>query len=249
MSICLIFFVNSIKYCMRNFDIIILSGGEGKRLKEITDVPKLFIKFQNKSFLEILIDKFLLKNINKIYITSGYKKEIFINEYSKIKRELIKDVEIVEEKIPLDTGGAIKNVLKKKDLLDDILVIYGDTYFNFNISNFINKYFFLNPDILLSLSIKFFSKRYGNIYYKNDQFLKTIKDNKFRFYSNVFNGLAMIKRNSISSHPFDKFSFDTDFLNYNTKKLKILVDKINSSNAFIDFGTAKSYKKMKKLKF
>lgn len=233
---------------MNNFDIIILSGGEGKRLEKITNIPKLFIKFQNKTFLEILIDQCFTNNINKIYLTSGYKKEIFMNEFLKVKNKLFKDIEVIEENTPLNTGGAIKNVIENKNLLNDILLIYGDTYFNFSIEDFIKKYFQLKPDILLSLSIKFFSNRYGNIYFKNNQFVRTLKDNKLRFFSNVFNGLAMLNKKTIFSYPLERFSFDTDFLNYNSNKLDILVDRINSSNAFIDFGTVQSYKKMKKLK-
>ena len=38
--------------------------------------------------------------------------------------------------------------------------------------------------------------------------------------------------------------FDTDFLNYYSKKLRIDVDIVDKSNAFIDYGTENSLKKL-----
>lgn len=228
---------------MNDFDIIILSGGEGKRLKNITSIPKLFIKFGKKTFLEILLDQFKIQGLKNIYITSGFRKKIFRSEFEKIKSKINYNIKIVEEEIPLDTGGAILNVHKKKNLSDNIVIIYGDTFFNFSVSKFINKFFINKPDILISISKKYMTSRYGNIKFKNNNFISTIKDNKFKFRSFVFNGLCMISKKSIKFHK-KKFAFDTDFLNYYSKKLRIDVDIVDKSNAFIDYGTENSLKKL-----
>mgnify|MGYP003965273221 FL=1 len=116
---------------------IILAGGRGKRLRQITDyVPKPLIPIKNISIIEWQI-KYLKKfGISEIIICSGYKTKM-IENYLNNKKLGIKITFSVEDK-PLGTGGAIKKAGKKiKDR--SFLVINGDTITNIDLKKLIKK--------------------------------------------------------------------------------------------------------------
>ena len=62
---------------------VILSAGEGKRLRPFTDtIPKVMLPIANKPILAHVIDAVKNTGINEIIIIVGYKKER-IMEYFK----------------------------------------------------------------------------------------------------------------------------------------------------------------------
>ena len=61
------------------FRAIILAGGKGSRLGDITKkTPKPLIKVINKEFLFYLINFLKINNVDEIIVTTNYKKS-FIN--------------------------------------------------------------------------------------------------------------------------------------------------------------------------
>ena len=83
-----------------SLSVIILCGGEGQRLRPLTEkVPKPLIKIKNKAIIEYIINHFYKYKIKNIIITTGYKHKLlkqFI--YKKYKNSKIK---------VLDTGQKI----------------------------------------------------------------------------------------------------------------------------------------------
>lgn len=111
---------------------VILAGGRGKRLRPVTDyIPKPLIPLNNTPVLEWQI-KYLKKfGVNEIIICTGYKTEM-IENYLKIKKDIGVKVVISKEKIPLGTGGAIKQAASQiKD--KSFFVINGDTITNIDL--------------------------------------------------------------------------------------------------------------------
>ena len=112
---------------------LILAGGRGKRLKQITDyVPKPLIPLNNIPILEWQI-RFLKKNgIKEVIICTGYKTDQ-IENYLDIKKNFGIKIHFSIEKKPLGTGGAIKNAKK-----------------------FLNEksFFVMNGDVLTNLDLK-----------------------------------------------------------------------------------------------
>ena len=67
-------------------DIVILVGGRGKRLGEITHkTPKPLIIINKKRFLDILLSKIIFYNFKNIYLLCSYKKNFFFKLYHKKK--------------------------------------------------------------------------------------------------------------------------------------------------------------------
>ncbi|MDH3256234.1 MAG: nucleotidyltransferase family protein [Nitrospinota bacterium] len=91
-------------------DVVILCGGMGTRLQHVLkDKPKPMADFQNRPFLELLIDYVAKFGFKRFVLCSGHKGD-FIKEYFDIKEDG-KSYVISQEAFPLGTAGAIKNAL------------------------------------------------------------------------------------------------------------------------------------------
>jgi mannose-1-phosphate guanylyltransferase len=111
---------------------IILAGGRGKRLKPITDyVPKPLVPLKNVPIIEWQI-KYLKKfKVDEIIICTGYKTEM-IEHFLDTKDNFGIKICFSVEKIPLGTGGAIKQAGKLiKD--NSFFVLNGDTITNIDL--------------------------------------------------------------------------------------------------------------------
>ena len=81
----------------KNLSLVILCGGKGKRLGNITKkTPKPLIKINKKPFIEYLINFYQRYHFDKIYLIGHYKSSQFINlfhkkEFNFIKCEFIKE--------------------------------------------------------------------------------------------------------------------------------------------------------------
>ena len=115
------------------FDVVILAGGKGTRIKKfIKNLPKPLIKIGKISFLDILIQNITKYNVNKIYICAGYKGKLIKKKYHKKKINLI-DIECVIEKIPLGTGGCLS--LIKNKVSKNFFIVNGDTFFDLDLND------------------------------------------------------------------------------------------------------------------
>lgn len=111
---------------------IILAGGQGKRLRPITDyIPKPMIPINNIPIIEWQIRYLKKFGIDEILVCIGYKSEI-IENYLKLKNNFGIKITFVIENSPLGTGGAIKkagNKIKDKSFI----VLNGDTITDINL--------------------------------------------------------------------------------------------------------------------
>ncbi|MCP8306669.1 MAG: nucleotidyltransferase family protein [archaeon] len=120
---------------------IILAGGQGLRLRPLTDDrPKAMISINGKPIAEIQLG-WLIGNIKvkveQVIFSCGHKGEI-LEEYFEHEYEGV-PIRYVIEKEPLGTGGAIKNTLRSLDLDkdEDVLIMNGDVITNMDLSNMI----------------------------------------------------------------------------------------------------------------
>ena len=117
---------------------IILAGGRGKRLRPITDyVPKPLVPLNNIPIIEWQISYLKKFGVNEITICTGYKTEL-IQNFLAVKNNLDVKIKFSIEKIPLGTGGAIKQAgLSLKD--KSFLVLNGDVITNIDLGKLIKK--------------------------------------------------------------------------------------------------------------
>tara|TARA_Y100000816_G_C26106846_1_gene588508 strand:- start:1507 stop:2214 length:708 start_codon:yes stop_codon:yes gene_type:complete len=115
---------------------IILCGGEGSRLKPITNkIPKPLVKINSKPILGYLLEHLEQSSIDEYYIATGYKSNK-IEEYFKINKTFKKKVTIINSG-NVDIILRIKECIKHFNRKDDFMVFYGDTLSNIRVNNII----------------------------------------------------------------------------------------------------------------
>jgi len=120
------------KYGQNINQVVILAGGKGTRMREMTeDLPKPMVSIGGIPVIQHLINIFNFFGDFEFIICAGYKKEIIFNYFKGTK-----NVIVVDTGIDTNTGGRI---LKARNYLEDnFIVTYGDGLANVNINNLID---------------------------------------------------------------------------------------------------------------
>lgn len=113
---------------------VILAGGEGSRLKEISGgLPKPMVSVKGKVLLQYLIEQCVQYGISDIKLLVSYKKEV-IQEFIGDGKQFGASIQYIDEQRPQGTAGALIDALPELD--EQFLVIYGDTYFDIDLYSF-----------------------------------------------------------------------------------------------------------------
>ena len=105
---------------IKNIPVFIMAGGEGTRLKPLTNyIPKPLIPISDKTIIEEIIERFSQIGCNEFIISLNYKAdevEAFFSEreYNNI------NISFVRESEPLGTGGSI---YLAKERLDTTFIV------------------------------------------------------------------------------------------------------------------------------
>ena len=112
---------------------VLLVGGMGTRLRPLTyRLPKPLIPVLGKPLMMHVIDK-VPTEVDEIIIPVSYKKDM-IEDYLR-KNHPKRKITLVDEPVPMGTGGAVKNVER---LLDGpFLVINGDSIWSLDMADFL----------------------------------------------------------------------------------------------------------------
>ena len=89
---------------MNKFEILILAGGKGSRMK--SNKPKLLHKINGVSILDMVIKKALRLKPSKV--------NVIINKQYELTKKKYLNVDFFKQNKPLGTGHAVKTFLKKK---------------------------------------------------------------------------------------------------------------------------------------
>ena len=119
---------------MRRKQVVILAGGKGLRLKEVSGtLPKAMVPVLGKPLLQHLIEQCFEYGITDIKLLISYKKEIIENYFGDGSQYGV-SIQYIAEDTPRGTAGALIDALPELD--DQFLVAYGDTFFDIDLSAF-----------------------------------------------------------------------------------------------------------------
>jgi NDP-sugar pyrophosphorylase family protein len=105
---------------------VILAGGQGKRLKPLTDsTPKPLIPVAGKPIVAWQIEWLKRYGVEQFILSIGYLKEKFIEVLGSGRRYGVHVSYVVEEE-PLGTAGGLKNAKPLLDKEDAFYVLNGD---------------------------------------------------------------------------------------------------------------------------
>lgn len=239
-----IFFINNDNKLNKNFVAILMAGGKGSRLGNITKkTPKPLITFNNKPYIIMLIRKLLNANCNRIFISLHYKQHMFIKIISKEFANEVKNkvIHLIKEIKPLGTAGSIKKVITKNN--EEILIINTDTVFNFNIDNLIS--YHKQNESFFTVTTKEHNTyvNYGVVNTKNN-LIKSLQEKptlNFNIMTGIYFGSHMIKSFIKKSESLDMPELIKRMIN---KKKKVVA--FNLIENIIDFGLKSNLKIVKK---
>jgi D-glycero-alpha-D-manno-heptose 1-phosphate guanylyltransferase len=224
---------------MKFREALILAGGIGSRLKTVVpDRPKPMAEINGRPFIEYVLDDLIEKGVQRVILSVGYKHESILLHFGKSYRNL--ELVYAIESQPLGTGGGVANALRyaSSDLL---FVINGDTYFPVSLVEMEEKFLKTHADILIALCQVSHAGRYGSIYTDEKGRILLFREKQEESGIALINGgIYLMKRDLLEKYAFpDSFSFEKDFLEKYTGKLRIF--GMISYERFIDIGVPESY--------
>jgi dTDP-glucose pyrophosphorylase len=213
---------------------VVMAGGEGKRLKEVSrNVPKPLVKIERRTVLEDVIVGLRDHNVKDIYLSVGYKAQA-IKDHIEDGSRLGVTLKYVEEKKKLGTAGAL-SLLREDEIPKTILVINADVLTATNYTSLID--FYHKHHLLMCIASKeyIFDVPYG-VFDVCNGYLTGIKEKpSLRFFCNA--GIYVLDREILRLIPKNK-KFDM------TDLMKLLLHKSLPIGAFplyeywIDIGNA-----------
>mgnify|MGYP001592702816 CR=1 FL=1 len=115
---------------------VILIGGLGTRLRPLTvRTPKPLLPVLNRPFIEYQLSMLRSQGIKDVLLCSSYRAEDFRRALGN-GRSLGLRLRYVEEKVPLGTGGAVKNAESLIKRSGTALVLNGDVLNTFDLRAF-----------------------------------------------------------------------------------------------------------------
>jgi mannose-1-phosphate guanylyltransferase len=109
-------------------EAILLVGGQGTRLRPLTvDRPKQMVPCAGVPFLAHQLAHAAASGITRVIMATCFKADQFVEQFGDGSR-LGLELAYVEEDVPLDTGGAIRNVASqlRSGPEDPVVVLNGD---------------------------------------------------------------------------------------------------------------------------
>ena len=229
-----------------NFEILILCGGEGKRLRSmISDVPKPMAPIGDKPFLDYLVRSIEKQGFKNYCFLSGYKSENITSYFKENFKDL--NIRFSIEENPLGTGGAIFQAVKNSNF-QKFIILNGDTFFNIDLNSLSSNW----KEGTLKIALKKIvdSARYGRVDIdKNGVVTSFLEKGESQLDSaSLINGGIYILDKSILDFDSNKNSFVSLENDIFPKLLSLR--KINTQtfvDEFIDIGVPEDYIKAKSL--
>lgn len=229
---------------MKNFSLMILAAGYGKRMKHLTkEVPKPLLKINDRELLSYNIEFFLNLGCNKIVINTHYlHNEIKIFVEKKFSNN---NINLIFEPELLNTGGGIKNALsyfgEKNFLVTNSDILWNDDNRK-DINDFISEYQKIKFCKLLLVENKKFKglkKKEGDFKLENNLISRWEKNDPHLYFS----GLQII--NPIIFSQIKQYSFSMNLLWDILIKNNQLQGQISHS-VVTHIGDINSYNEIKK---
>ncbi len=220
-------------------EAIVLAGGLGTRLKEVTGLlPKVMAPVNGRPFLEYLLNYLIVNKITKVILAAGYGSEVLKDHFGNSFRGI--SLVWSDEEEPLGTGGAILQAAAHAES-DSVFILNGDTLFDVPLENMAVEAGNNFNSICLALKPMINFDRYGSVKMENG-IITSFEEKRFCSEGLINGGVYLLSRNwLITRSPGRKFSFERDVLEkyVSQKEMKAFI----CDNYFIDIGIPSDYQR------
>jgi len=217
----------------QKIDAVILAGGRGTRINNITNkIPKPLIKFNKIEILSFILQHLCKYNFNRIFILTAYKSNKIFRKYHNKIYNLVK-INCINEKKRLGTWGAILNI--KKKIKNKFIVVNGDTLFHGKLESLL-KFELKKEKMVIIISNNHAykeNKKLTNIMLGKNSNIITSESSKF-----LNAGQYYISKEIFKTKDTNKESIENHIIPQLIKKKKI--KGIIENKKIIDIGTKKN---------
>ncbi len=217
---------------------IILAGGLGTRLRGVvSDRPKCLAPVHGKPFLYWLIKQLKENGINKFFLSLGFEADKIIDVVHDWKNEF--DISWVIEEKQLGTGGALKFCMKHF-LLNESLVVNGDTFIEANLGNFLTPLNVLGDELIRMGVVNVRDRsRFGGVEVNEKKKVISFFDKGLNSPGMINAGVYRVSQQALMEETENIFSFENSTLKKMACSHKISAEFLNGS--FIDIGVPEDY--------
>jgi len=143
----------------KEIPVVIMAGGEGKRLLPHTAIiPKPLIPYNGKSMIEHIIEQFKNYFFNSFILTLNYKSKLMEAYFSSEK--LKTKIKFIHEKTPLGTAGSLKKLNIKKS--NNFFVVNCDSLIRCDYNSLVNYHLENKYDLTVVVTKKTEIFNYGS---------------------------------------------------------------------------------------
>jgi D-glycero-alpha-D-manno-heptose 1-phosphate guanylyltransferase len=218
--------------------LLLLAGGFGTRLASVVaDVPKPLAPVNGRPFLYYQIKSFRGHQINHfiflIHHLAGKMRNFIAVEHES---GILKDcrVDIVEELVPLGTGGSIKNAVKQLGLKGSFLVSNADTY----LSGGVKEVHSTTAPAIATLMVDDVT-RYGKVELQADLVQSFVEKGNSTGSGLINSGLYHLHPSVFENIQEDAFSIEQTLFPFLVQSKQLRAVSIDSE--FIDIGLPEDY--------
>lgn len=192
-----------------NLPVIIMAGGQGSRLRPLTNVlPKPLIPIGEQTMMEDIMDRFVDFGCNRFYVSVNYKADTIKRYFDNLEKTKYK-ISYFQEDKPLGTAGSLhllNGQIKSTFFVSNCDIIINDDY-----SEILKYHRDNHNEITVVAAIKNISIPYGTLETKEGGLLADIKE-KPSFTFKINTGMYILEPHLIDEIPVDEFYHITFFI-------------------------------------
>lgn len=220
--------------------IAILAGGLGERTRELyPNTIKSLIEFNGKPFIYYQLGLLKRNNLKDVVICTGHGSEKLEEYFNKTKFEGMTIKLVKDGETPLGTGGAIKKAIRY--LNSSFMVIYGDSYLDFNYKDAIFKFALAKKPALITIYNNNNHYDKSNIRYSGGEIISYNKINPDKRYKYIDYGASIFDATVFTNTPE---RFDLSDLQKKLVDKKMVSCEVVSSR-FYEIGSPEGIKEFK----
>jgi len=224
--------------------VVIMAGGEGLRLKPLTNIiPKPLVPLGDRSIIENIIDSFVKSGVSKFYLLVNYKASMIENYFNGLKDKEF-DVNFIKEDIPLGTAGSLK--LLRGKINETFFVSNCDILIYQDYSEVLNYHKENRNELTVIGALQHYTIPYGTIEVENGDVLKELKEKpEITFVIN--SGMYILEPHLLEEIPEGTFFHITELINKVKKRNGRVGVFPVSEMSWLDIGNWKEFSKTQEI--
>ena len=193
---------------MIDLPVVIMAGGEGTRLRPITNViPKPLIPMGDKTILEEILDRFEEIGCRRFFMSVNYKSDLMRFYFDHLDHKY--DISYFKEEKPLGTIGSVS--LLKGKISSPFFVSNCDIVIDQDMRDVYDYHVQNNNDLTIVTAVKSLRIPYGVIESGNDGLMTALKEKPELTYM-INTGVYILNPGCIEEIPENEFFHITELM-------------------------------------